>query len=165
MVECNLIHEAHKAGAQRLLFLGSSCIYPKFAPQPIQEGSLLTSQLEITNEAYAVAKIAGVKLCQYYSLQYGRSYIAAMPTNLYGRGDNYHPTNSHVVPGLIRRFHEAKMGKQKEVLMWGTAGHYVNFSMSMIWPRRVYFFWINTTKMSISILGHLMRSLSWNSQS
>lgn len=120
MIATNLIHEAHLAGVNRLLFLGSSCIYPKHAPQPISEESLLTSPLEPTNSAYALAKIAGVKLCEYYSTQYGRKYISAMPTNLYGPGDNYHPTHSHVIPGLIRRFHEAKMESKNEVEIWGT---------------------------------------------
>jgi len=120
IIECNLIHEAHKVGVERLLFLGSSCIYPKNAPQPIPEEALLTSSLETTNEAYALAKIAGVKMCYYYSKQYSRSYISAMPTNLYGPGDNYHPENSHVIPGLISRFHEAKLGNRPEVIVWGT---------------------------------------------
>lgn len=120
MIAANLIHESHRAGVERLLFLGSSCIYPKFAPQPIPEEALLTGSLEITNEAYALAKIAGLKLTHYYSKQYGRRYISAMPTNLYGPNDNYQEGHSHVIPALIRRFHEAKMEGKKEVVIWGT---------------------------------------------
>lgn len=116
----NTIDEAYRAGVGRLLFLGSTCIYPKFAEQPIREDSLLTSALEPTNEAYAIAKIAGLKLCQYYRRQYGVCYHSAMPTNLYGPGDNYHPQNSHVLPALIRRFHEAKEAAAPEVAIWGT---------------------------------------------
>ncbi|NGX54805.1 MAG: GDP-L-fucose synthase [Chlamydiae bacterium] len=120
MIECNLIHESHRADIDRLLFLGSTCIYPKLAPQPIPEEALLTSALEPTNEGYALAKIAGVKLCTHYYKQYGRSYISAMPTNLYGPGDNYHPQNSHVIPALIRRMHEAKVKEADEVVIWGS---------------------------------------------
>lgn len=116
----NTIDEAYRAGVKRLLFLGSTCIYPKFAEQPIQESSLLTSALEPTNEAYAIAKIAGLKLCAYYRAQYGVLFHSAMPTNLYGPGDNYHPENSHVLPALIRRFHEAKEQNSAEVSVWGT---------------------------------------------
>ena len=116
----NTIDGAYKAGVQRLIFLGSTCIYPKFAEQPIKEESLLTSALEPTNEAYAIAKIAGLKMCEYYRRQYGVCYHAAMPTNLYGQGDNYHPQNSHVLPALIRRFHEAKANHTAEVAIWGT---------------------------------------------
>lgn len=114
------IDGAHRAGVGRLLFLGSSCIYPKHAPQPMTEDCLLTSALEPTNEAYAIAKIAGLKLAQYYRKQYGAVFHSAMPTNLYGPGDNYHPTNSHVLPALIRRFHEAKLAGAPEVAAWGT---------------------------------------------
>jgi GDP-L-fucose synthase len=114
------IDGAWRAGVRRLLFLGSSCIYPKHAPQPMTEDCLLTSALEPTNEAYAVAKIAGLKLAQYYRKQYGVLYHSAMPTNLYGPGDNYHPTNSHVLPALIRRFHEARLAGRPEVVAWGT---------------------------------------------
>lgn len=116
----NTIDAAYKAGVKRLLFLGSSCIYPREAPQPIEEDHLLTSPLEKTNEAYAIAKIAGLKLCQYYRKQYGVLYHSAMPTNLYGPGDNYHPENSHVLPALIRRFHEAKEQGLPSVTIWGT---------------------------------------------
>lgn len=116
----NTIHAAYRAGVKRLLFLGSTCIYPKLAEQPIQEASLLTSPLEPTNEAYAIAKIAGLKMCEYYRRQYGVCYHSAMPTNLYGQGDNYHPQNSHVLPALIRRFHEAKRDGLAEVAIWGT---------------------------------------------
>lgn len=116
----NTIHAAYKAGVKRLLFLGSTCIYPKLAEQPIQEESLLTSSLEPTNEAYAIAKIAGLKMCEFYRRQYGVCYHSAMPTNLYGQGDNYHPQNSHVLPALIRRFHEAKLSQAAEVAIWGT---------------------------------------------
>ncbi len=116
----NTIGEAYNEGVQRLLFLGSTCIYPKFAEQPIKEESLLTGPLEATNEAYAIAKIAGLKLCEFYRRQYGVCYHSAMPTNLYGRGDNYHPQNSHVLPALIRRFHEAKANNTPEVAIWGT---------------------------------------------
>lgn len=116
----NTIHGAYKAGVRRLLFLGSTCIYPKFAEQPIKEESLLTSALEPTNEAYAIAKIAGLKMCEFYRRQYGVCYHSAMPTNLYGPGDNYHPQNSHVLPALIRRFHEAKESGAPEVAVWGT---------------------------------------------
>jgi GDP-L-fucose synthase len=116
----NCIHAAYQAGVPRLLFLGSSCIYPKHAPQPMPEDCLLTGPLEPTNEAYAIAKIAGLKLAEYYRRQYGVCYHSAMPTNLYGPGDNYHPTNSHVMPALIRRFHEAKQEGREVVTAWGT---------------------------------------------
>ncbi len=119
-IATNCIHSAWKSGVKRLLFLGSSCIYPKLAPQPMNEDSLLSSALEPTNEAYAIAKIAGVKMAEYYRKQYGVIYHSAMPTNLYGPGDNYHPQNSHVMPALIRRFHEAKVAQQSEVNAWGT---------------------------------------------
>jgi GDP-L-fucose synthase len=120
MMECNVVHAAHVAGVQRLLFLGSSCIYPRMAPQPMREDTLLTGTLESTNEPYAVAKIAGIKLCESYNRQYGRDYRSVMPTNLYGPGDNYHPENSHVIPALLRRFHEAVRSGQEEVVIWGS---------------------------------------------
>ena len=119
-IAANTIHGAYKTGVKRLLFLGSSCIYPKLAPQPMPEDCLLTSSLEPTNEAYAIAKITGLKLCQYYRKQYGVLFHSGMPTNLYGPGDNYHPQNSHVLPALIRRFHEAKEAGLAEVVAWGT---------------------------------------------
>ena len=120
MVQCNVIHAAHLHAVQKLLFLGSSCIYPRLAPQPMREDALLTGALEPTNEPYAVAKIAGIKLCESYNRQYGRDYRSVMPTNLYGPGDNYHPDNSHVIPALIRRFHEAKVSGAPQVVIWGT---------------------------------------------
>ncbi len=120
MIASNVIEAAYRAGVQQLLFLGSSCIYPKFAPQPMPEECLLTGELEPTNEAYAVAKIAGLKLCQYYRQQYGVNYCSAMPTNLYGPGDNYYLDNSHVIPGMLRRFHEAKINGTNSVTIWGT---------------------------------------------
>ncbi len=124
MIEANVIDAAFRAGVRRLLLLGSSCIYPRLAPQPMREDALLTGVLEATNEPYAIAKIAGIKLCESYNRQYGAShgidYRSVMPTNLYGPGDNYHPDNSHVIPGLIRRFHEAKMRGDVEVAVWGS---------------------------------------------
>jgi GDP-L-fucose synthase len=124
MMEANVIHQAFEAGVKKLLFLGSSCIYPKMASQPMAEDALLTGKLEATNEPYAIAKIVGIKLCESYNRQYGQShgidYRSVMPTNLYGPGDNYHPENSHVIPGLIRRFHEAKEQNSAEVIIWGT---------------------------------------------
>ena len=124
MVQANVIHQAWRCGVKKLLFLGSSCIYPKLAPQPMREDALLTGPLEPTNEPYAIAKIAGIKLCESYNRQYGLShgvdYRSVMPTNLYGPGDNYHPENSHVIPALIRRFHEAKVSKAPRVTIWGT---------------------------------------------
>lgn len=124
MVQSNVIHQAFLRGVKRLLFLGSSCIYPKLAPQPMGEDALLTGKLEPTNEPYAIAKIAGIKMCESYNRQYGQShgvdYRSVMPTNLYGPGDNYHPENSHVIPALIRRFHEAKINNASEVVIWGT---------------------------------------------
>ena len=120
MIATNLIHGAFRTGVRKLLFLGSSCIYPKFAPQPMIEEELLTGPLEPTNEWYAIAKIAGVKLCQAYRRQYGADYISVMPTNVYGPGDNYHPENSHVIAALIRRFHEAKQSASPVVTVWGT---------------------------------------------
>ena len=119
-IASNTVHAAWRHGVKRLLFLGSSCIYPKHAPQPMSEDCLLTSELEPTNEAYAIAKIAGLKLCQYYRKQHGVLFHSAMPTNLYGPGDNYHPQNSHVLPALIRRFHEARLAGKTEVIAWGT---------------------------------------------
>jgi len=124
MVQGNVIHQAFVSGVKKLLFLGSSCIYPKLAPQPMSEDALLTGKLEPTNEPYAIAKIAGIKMCESYNRQYGQShgidYRSVMPTNLYGPGDNYHPENSHVIPALIRRFHEAKIANAPEVVIWGT---------------------------------------------
>ncbi|WP_233026243.1 GDP-L-fucose synthase family protein [Rhodopseudomonas boonkerdii] len=119
-IQLNVIQGSHDAGVNRLLFLGSSCIYPKFAKQPISENELLTGALEPTNEWYAIAKIAGLKMCQAYRQQFGRDYISAMPTNLYGPGDNYHPEHSHVPAALLRRFHEAKLNDAQEVAVWGT---------------------------------------------
>lgn len=120
MIQNNVIHAAHTHGVKKLLFLGSSCIYPKMAPQPLREDYLLTGTLEPTNEPYAIAKIAGIKLCEAYHDQYGCNFISAMPTNLYGIGDNYHPENSHVLPALIRRFHEAKEAGHPSVTVWGS---------------------------------------------
>ncbi|PSU34116.1 GDP-L-fucose synthase [Photobacterium phosphoreum] len=120
IMECNIIHAAHCNDVQHLLFLGSSCIYPKLAEQPMIEAALLTGTLEETNEPYAIAKIAGIKLCESYNRQYGRDYRSVMPTNLYGENDNFHPDNSHVIPALMRRFHEAKLNNDKEVVVWGT---------------------------------------------
>ena len=120
MIAANVIDASWRSGVKRLLFLGSSCIYPREAPQPMPEDCLLTGPLEITNEAYAIAKIAGLKLCQHYRKQHGVLFHSAMPTNLYGPGDNYHPENSHVIPGLIRRFHEAKINGASDVTVWGT---------------------------------------------
>jgi GDP-L-fucose synthase len=120
MIQSNIIHAAHLADVQQLLFLGSSCIYPKFAEQPMQEGSLLTGILESTNEPYAIAKIAGIKLCESYNRQYGRDYRSVMPTNLYGPNDNFHPANSHVIPAMIGRFHRAVQDNAEEVVIWGS---------------------------------------------
>ncbi|MQL97414.1 hypothetical protein Taro_030099 [Colocasia esculenta] len=119
-IQTNVIDAAYRNGVEKLLFLGSSCIYPKFAPQPITEEALLTGSLEPTNEWYAIAKIAGIKMCQAYRLQYGWDAISGMPTNLYGPNDNFHPENSHVLPALMRRFHEAKVAGAKEVVVWGS---------------------------------------------
>ena len=120
MIQCNIINAAHQANVQNLLFLGSSCIYPRLAAQPMAENTLLTGTLEPTNEPYAVAKIAGIKLCESYNRQYGRNYRSVMPTNLYGPHDNFHPNNSHVIPALLRRFHEATLNGDKEVVAWGS---------------------------------------------
>lgn len=120
MIEANVIHQAYEAGISKLLFLGSSCIYPRITPQPMREDMLLTGPLEPTNEAYAIAKIAGIKLCESYNRQHGVDYRSVMPANLYGPGDSFHPTNSHVIPALIRRFHEAAANGQPEVTVWGT---------------------------------------------
>lgn len=124
MMQANVVHQAFSTGVKKLLFLGSSCIYPRMAPQPMAEDALLTGKLEPTNEPYAIAKIAGIKLCESYNRQYGQShsidYRSVMPTNLYGPGDNYHPQNSHVLPALIRRFHEAREASAPSVLIWGT---------------------------------------------
>jgi GDP-L-fucose synthase len=120
MIEANLIHSSYEAGVRKLLFLGSSCIYPRLAPQPLREEYLLTGELEPTNEPYAIAKIAGIKLCEAYRDQYGCDFVSVMPTNLYGYSDNYHPENSHVLPALIRRFHEAREAGAPEVMIWGT---------------------------------------------
>ncbi len=120
MIEANIVHEAWQTGVRKLLFLGSSCIYPKLALQPMSESALLTGQLEQTNEAYAIAKIAGIKLCESYNRQYDTDYRSVMPTNLYGPGDSYHPQNSHVIPALIRRIHEAKINTAEVVTIWGT---------------------------------------------
>ncbi|MCW8108053.1 GDP-L-fucose synthase [Alteromonas ponticola] len=119
-IEANIIHSAHQNGVEKLLFLGSSCIYPKHADQPLREDSLLSGKLEETNEAYAIAKIAGIKLCESFNRQYGRDYRSIMPTNLYGPNDNFHPDNSHVIPALLRRFHEAVVNHESQVIAWGS---------------------------------------------
>lgn len=120
MIQNNVIHNSYLAGVKKLLFLGSSCIYPKLCPQPIREEYLLSSELESTNEPYAIAKISGIKMCESYNRQYGTNFISAMPTNIYGPGDNFHPENSHVIPALIYKIHKAKVEKQKTVKLWGT---------------------------------------------
>lgn len=135
MMEANVINSAYRAGVQRLLFLGSSCIYPRLAPQPMREDALLTGTLEATNEPYAVAKIAGIKLCESYNRQYGTDYRSVMPTNLYGTGDNFHPENSHVLPALMRRFHEAARTRAEEVVVWGSGTPGANSYMSTIWRK------------------------------
>jgi GDP-L-fucose synthase len=134
MIVSNIIHAAHKNGVTKLLFLGSSCIYPKMAPQPIKEEYLLTGLLEPTNEPYSIAKITGIKLCETYRQQYGANFISVMPTNLYGKNDNYHPENSHVLPALIRRFHEAKMQGLQDVVIWGSGP-----PPRATWPIPVFF--------------------------
>lgn len=141
MMQANVIHQAWSAGVQKLLFLGSSCIYPKHAAQPMAEDALLTGQLEPTNEPYAMAKIAGIKLCESYNRQYGTDYRSVMPTNLYGPGDNYHPENSHVIPALIRRFHEAKMAGAEKVVVWGTGS-----------PRREFLYVDDMAKASVHVM-------------
>ena len=140
-MQSNLIHYSHMENVEKLLFLGSSCIYPKYAKQPMKEDVLLTGTLEQTNEPYAIAKIAGIKLCESYNRQYGRDYRSVMPTNLYGPGDNYHPENSHVVPGLIRKFHEAKVNGQETVVVWGTGN-----------PRREFLYVDDMAKACVFIL-------------
>ncbi len=120
MIQANIIHEAYKAGVSELIFLGSSCIYPKHADQPMHESALLTGTLEATNEPYAIAKIAGIKLCESYNRQYGTDYRSIMPTNLYGPNDNFHPENSHVLPALLKRFHDAKVNQEPKVVIWGS---------------------------------------------
>lgn len=127
MIQANVIDAAYRHGVHKLLFLGSSCIYPKQAPQPMPEETLMSGHLEPTNEPYAVAKIAGIKLCESYNRQYGVDYRSVMPTNLYGPGDDYHPENSHVIPAMIRRFHEAKISQIKSVKIWGTGKPYREF--------------------------------------
>lgn len=138
MIQNNVIDAAHQTDVQKLLFLGSSCIYPKFAEQPIKEESLLTGYLEPTNEPYAIAKIAGIKLCESYNRQYGRDYRSVMPTNLYGIHDNFHDQNSHVIPALIQRIHSAKISDQKQVEIWEPDKLNASFFMWMIWHQRVY---------------------------
>jgi len=142
MIEANVVHHAYLAGVQKLLFLGSSCIYPRLAAQPMREDALLTGVLEPTNEPYAVAKIAGIKLCESYNRQHGTDYRSVMPTNLYGPGDNYHPENSHVIPALIRRFHEAVRDGAEQVVIWGTGA-----------PRREFLHVDDMAEASIFVLG------------
>jgi GDP-L-fucose synthase len=143
LIEANIIHAAYRIGVEKLLFFGSSCIYPRLAPQPIPEDALLTGPLEPTNEAYAVAKIAGIKLCQAYRRQHGCDFISAMPTNLFGPGDNFHPENSHVPAALLRRFHEAKLTGSPEVLVWGSGR-----------PRREFLYVDDLADASLHLLRH-----------
>lgn len=142
-IQNNVIDAAYRSGVQKLLFLGSSCIYPKFAKQPMDEGQLLDGKLEPTNEPYAIAKIAGIVMCQSYNRQYGTNFISVMPTNLYGPGDNYHPENSHVIPGLLRRFHEAKEQNKEEVVVWGTGSPLREFLYSEDLARACVFLMAN----------------------
>lgn len=142
VMECNIIHAAWKHGVKRLLFLGSSCIYPRMAEQPMREDALLTGKLEATNEPYAIAKIAGIKLCESYNRQYGCDFRSVMPTNLYGPGDNYHAENSHVIPALIRRFHEAKQSGAAEVVIWGSGT-----------PRREFLYVDDMARACVFVMG------------
>lgn len=157
MMEANVIDAAFRSGVKRLLFLGSSCIYPKLAPQPMSENALLTGELEPTNEPYAIAKIAGIKLCESYNRQYesehGIDYRSVMPTNLYGPGDNYHPENSHVIPALIRRFHEAKINQTPSVLIWGTGT-----------PRREFLYVDDMAEASVHVMNLDKETYSQNTQ-
>ncbi|HEY9046334.1 MAG TPA: GDP-L-fucose synthase [Ohtaekwangia sp.] len=153
MIQNNVIHAAYQYGVKKLLFLGSSCIYPKFAEQPIREESLLTGSLESTNEAYAIAKIAGIKLCQAYHKQYGAHFISAMPTNMYGYGDNYHPQNSHVLPALLRRFHEAKVEGKPEVTIWGSGKPLREFMFSDDLAEACYFLMTHYEKPDLINVG------------
>ena len=148
MVQANVIHAAYAHGVHKLLFLGSSCIYPRLAPQPMGEDALLTGPLEPTNEPYAVAKIAGIKMCESYNRQYGTDYRSVMPTNLYGPGDNYHPENSHVVPAMLRRFHEAKLAGAPSVAVWGTGT-----------PRREFLYVDDMAAASVHVMG--MEASTW----
>jgi GDP-L-fucose synthase len=153
MVQNNVIHQSFKSGVKQLLFLGSSCIYPRLSPQPMSEDALMTGKLEATNEPYAIAKIAGIKMCESYNRQYGAThgvdYRSLMPTNLYGPGDNYHPENSHVIPALIRRFHEAKLGNVPEVVIWGTGT-----------PRREFLFVDDMADACLFIMG--LKKIKWD---
>ena len=142
MVQANVIQAAHSVGVQKLLFLGSSCIYPRMADQPMAEDALLTGTLEPTNEPYAIAKIAGIKMCESYNRQHGRDYRSVMPTNLYGPGDNYHPENSHVIPALIRRFHEAKLSGASAVAIWGSGA-----------PRREFLYMDDMAAASVFVMN------------
>jgi GDP-L-fucose synthase len=142
-IEANVIHQAYRHGVKKLLFLGSSCIYPKFCPQPMKEEYLLSGKLEPTNEPYAVAKIAGITMCRAYRRQFGARFIAVMPTNLYGPGDNFHPTDSHVIPGLMRRFHEAKVAGADQVVIWGTGA-----------PRREFLFVDDLAEACLFLMEH-----------
>ncbi len=151
MIAANVIDAAHKFGTRKLVFLGSSCIYPKFAEQPIREEALLSGVLEATNEPYAVAKIAGIKLAESYRRQFGSDFISLMPTNLYGLGDNYHPENSHVIAGLIRRFHEAREAGHREVVIWGTGT-----------PRREFLFVDDLAEACLHCLEHYSDRLHLN---
>ena len=153
MIEANVVHQAYAAGIERLLFLGSSCIYPKLAAQPMAESALLTGPLEPTNEPYAVAKIAGIKLCESYNRQYGVDYRSVMPTNLYGTGDNFHPNDSHVVPALMRRVHEAKSSGQREVEVWGSGT-----------PRREFLFVDDMADASVFVMNLDRDVLAANTQ-
>ena len=153
MMEANVVHEAYRAGVKKLLFLGSSCIYPVRAAQPMREDALLTGTLEPTNEPYAIAKIAGIKLCESYNRQYGVDYRSVMPTNLYGPGDNYHPENSHVIPALIRRFHEAKEGRAPKVTLWGTGT-----------PRREFLFVDDMAEASVHVMQLDAKTYQANTQ-
>ena len=151
ILEMNVIHAAWKNGCRKLEFLGSSCIYPRLAPQPMKEDCLLTSSLEETNEAYALAKISGLKYCAYLNRQYGTDYISVMPTNLYGPNDNYHPTRSHVLPALIRRFHEAKMGGAASVTCWGDGS-----------PRREFLYVEDLANLCVFLMNHYQGSETVN---
>ena len=153
MLQANVIHAAHQHGVHKLLFLGSSCIYPRLAPQPMAEDALLNGPLEPTNEPYAIAKIAGIKLCESYNRQHGRDYRSVMPTNLYGPGDNYHPENSHVIPALIRRLHEAKLTGAPSVTIWGTGT-----------PRREFLYVDDMAAASVFVMELDAQALAANTQ-